>query len=440
MAKQKKKTGVFGKKGWVVLGLVFFSILINSMIIYDSLNVTIPESGGWASRFGMENPSLLYVFSTIAAWISVPGAVFFGWLCGKKSCRFAWGLSLLVNALACVLWSFVNTRGLYLVFIALVNVCGMGFAYIANLNVVANWYPTKKGLAMGLVTIGFPVSAIIATPLCSALLGALGLSGLYYLFAAVCAVLGILVFLFVKDYPEQAGAFPDNDESFDHEQAKRLLAEGLEYQKTTRWTAKQFLKTPNVWKIVFPLGIMELFSLGVMSNFVPRMAQIGFDTATCTPMLACAGLVACVGSYLCGILDQKVGTKKAIVITFLFGIVSLALNVVGGMLTGGVVGDLGYVLIFLAQPIMGIMLGGAANYLVSLVGTIWGRYDFDTGYRVMKPAVAVIGALGITLCGAIGNSFAIGYAYAYSLVCVLCIVALIVAMRIDDTYVGKPED
>ena len=427
----------FGKKGWVILILTFFSILMNSMIIYDSLNVTIPA--GWAVRFGLQNPSILYVFSTVAAWVSVPGAIIFGWLCGKKSCKFSWGLALILNAVVCLLWSFAGSSPAYLILLCLANICGMGFNYIASLNVVSNWYPTKKGLAMGVVTIGFPLSATIATPLCSGLLAGIGLNGIYYMFAAVCLVLGILVFALVKDYPEQAGAYPDNDESFDRALADRLLAEGIAYRETSYWQPKTFLKTKNVWRIIFPLGVMELFSLGVMSNFVPRMAQIGFDTAACTPMLACAGLVACVGSYLCGVMDQKLGTKKAIIITFLFGIFSLAMNIAGGFVTTGTVGDAGYIMIFVAQPFMGIMLGGAANYLVSLISTIWGRYDFDNGYRVMKPAVAVIGALGITICGALGNSFPIGYAYAYALICALCVISVIVALRIDDTYVGKKD-
>ena len=427
----------FGRKGWGILVLAFFSILINSMIIYDSLNVTIPA--GWAPKFGLVNPSILYLFSTIAAWISVPGAIFFGWLCGKKNCRTAWGVALVANAVFCLVWSAAPASPVYLILLCLANICGMGFSYIANLNVVSNWFPTKKGLAMGFVTIGFPLSATLATPLCSGLLAGVGLSGIYYMFAAVCLVLGILVFAFVRDYPEQAGAYPDNDKSFDREMADKLLAEGLEYQKTSVWQPRKFLKTPNVWKIIFPLGIMELFSLGVMSNFVPRMAQIGFDTAACTPMLACAGLVACVGSYLCGVMDQKLGTKKAIIITFLFGILSLALNVAGGFITGGRVGDGGYIMIFVAQPFMGIMLGGAANYLVSLISSIWGRYDFDNGYRVMKPAVAILGALGITICGAVGNSLPVGYAYAYAFICALCVIAVIVATRIDDTYVGKKD-
>ena len=57
----------------------------------------------------------------------------------------------------------------------------------------------------------------------------------------------------------------------------------------------------------------------------------------------------------------------------------------------------------------------------------------------MKPAVAVIGALGITICGAVGNTLPMGYTYAYALLCVLCIIAVIVASRINDAYVGKED-
>lgn len=433
---ERAKAKGFGKKGWGILFLTFFSVLINSMIIYDSLNVTI---GAFAERFGLQNPSLLYIFSTIGAWISVPGAVFFGWLCGKKNCRFAWGIALLINAAVTLLWSISHSTGLYFICLAVCNVCGMGFGYIASFNVISNWYPTKKGLAMGFVTIGFPLSATIATPLCSGLLNGVGLSGIYYLFTVVCVVLGILVLIFVRDYPEQSGAFPDNNKEFDREEADRRLAEGLEYMKTSEWQPKKFLKTANVWKIVFSLGVMELFSLGVMTNFVPRMLQIGYTITDCTPMLACAGLVACVGSYLCGVLDSKVGPKKAVIITFLFGILSLVVNIAGGYVKLAGFNTAAYIMLFAAQPFLGIMLGGAANYLVSIISTIWGRYDFDNGYRVMKPAVVVLGALGITICGAIGNTLSMGYTYAYALLCVLCIIAVIVASKINDTYVGKKD-
>lgn len=423
----------FGSKGWVVLLLAFFSMLMNSMIIYDSLNVTITV---FAGNFGV-NVGILYMFSTLCAWISVPGAVLFGWLSKKVHLRFAWALGLIVNAIAVFIWGQAGNPSIFFIGMALANICGMGYCYMCTANVISNWFPTKKGLAMGIVTIGFPLSATIATPLCSAILQNIGLSNIYIVFAVVCVVLGVLVFALIRDYPEQAGAYPDNDKSFNRAEADKRLKEGLAYQKISEWQTKKFLKTGNTWKIVFALGVMELFSLGVMTNFVPRMQQIGYTVDEVTPLLAIAGIVACIGSYLCGVLDSKVGPKKAIIITYCFGIFSLLLNIIGGFVKVGGNDGLAFVMLLIAQPFLGIMLGGAANYLVSLIGTIWGRYDFDGGYRIMKPLVAVVGALGMTVCGGLGNALPMGYGYAYGLLCLLAVISVFVTMKIDDTYVGR---
>lgn len=430
----------FGAKGWGILILTFFSILLMSNIIYDSLNVTIPVFGGMGWNVG-----LLYMFSTVAAWISVIGAGVWGAICGKKTCRLAWTVSLIVCAAGCLIWSQADNTGsvpVYFVALAVANIGGMGFAYIASLNVVSNWFPRKKGLAMGWVTIGFPLSAVIATPLCSALVGGLGLTGIYVMYAVLCLILAILVWIFVRDYPEEKGAFPDNNPYFDRAEAEAELKAGLEYMKHSPWTTQKLLHTSTVWKMVISLGVMELLSLGIMTNFMPRMMQIihngapVFQQGEVVPMLAIAGLVACVGSVLCGLLDAKVGPKKAIIITYIIAIISIVLNVTAGKIAEG--GDKGTatMLFYLSLPFLAIMLGGAANYLVSLTNTIWGRYDFPAAYRLLKPLVAVVGAIGITICGGVGNSPA-GYGVAYTILGALALIGLIIMFTVDDTQVGR---
>lgn len=432
----------FGVKGWIIMILTFFSILLMSNICYDSLNVTIPVFGStFAQLMGAPESTgatigMLYMFSTVAAWVSVIGAGLWGALCGKLTCRRTWAASLIVGAIGCLVWSQATNAVVYFIGLALSYVGGMGFAYIASLNVISNWFPRKKGLAMGWVTIGFPLSAVIATPLCSALLASLGLSGIYYLYAILCVVLAIIVFLYVRDYPEEKGAYPDNDASYDKAQAEAELKAGLEYMKTSPWTGKKLLRTGTVWKMVVSLGVMELLSLGIMTNFMPRMQQIGYAEGQIIPMLAVAGLLACVGSVLCGLLDAKVGPKKAIIITYIVAIISIVLNVVAGNIKTAGNEGLATVLFFISLPFLAIMLGGAANYLVSLTNTIWGRYDFPAAYRLLKPLVAVVGALGMTIVGGIGNAGP-GYGVAYMVLGVLAVIGTIIMFTVDDSLVGR---
>lgn len=416
----------FGVKGWGILILTFFCIFLDSSLINDSLNVVIDVFSGqnqWSSN-------MLYGFSTITAWIAVAGAAMWGVLSSKISIRWSWAISLLITGVACLFWGTATSPAVYFICLAVSAVGGMGFCYICSLNVVSNWFPRKKGMAMGWVTVGFPLSAAVTSQFVGNLVATGGLRQVYLVYAAASFVLCVLVAIFVRDYPEQAGAYPDNNHKFDNEEAKKELALGLEYMKTSPWTVKKLFSTGKVWLIGIALGIMELLSLGIMTNFVPRMMQAGFVDANGGPapvifmMLGIAGILACFGSVGCGILDAKLGPKKAIQITMTVAIIAIILNLIPTTATK-----------FASLPFLAIMLGGAANYLVSLTNTIWGRYDFPMAYKVLKPMVAAIGALGVSLVGILGRTFS--YAVSYGVLAVLTVIALVLITTVDDSMIGR---
>lgn len=415
----------FGLKGWGILILTFLCIFLDSSLINDSLNVVIDVFAGmhqWDSN-------LLYGFSTITAWIAVAGAALWGVLSSKISIRWSWAISLLITGIACLFWGNASSPVIYFICLAVSAVGGMGFCYICSLNVVSNWFPRKKGMAMGWVTIGFPLSAAVTSQFVGNVVGKGGLPQVYMIYAIASFVLCVLVAIFVRDYPEQAGCYPDNNHKFDSEEAKKELALGLEYMKTSPWTVKKLFSTGKVWIIGVALGIMELLSLGIMTNFVPRMIQAGYvENGGPAPivfaMLGIAGILACLGSVGCGVLDAKLGPKKAIQITLVVAVIAIVLNLIPTTATK-----------FASLPFLAIMLGGAANYLVSLTNTIWGRYDFPMAYKVLKPMVAAIGALGVSIVGILGRTFS--YALSYGVLAVLTVIALVLISTVDDTMIGR---
>jgi MFS family permease len=421
----------FGVKGWGILILTFLCVFLDSSLINDSLNVVVDVFAGvhqW-------NSNLLLSFSTITAWIAVFGAMVWGVLSSKISIRWAWTISLLITGIACLFWGHASSPVVYFICLAVASVGGMGFCYICSMNVVSNWFPRKKGMAMGWVTIGFPLSAAVTANFVGGMIGksgnpVAGLGSVYNIYAIASFVLCIVVALYVRDYPEQMGAYPDNNHKFDNEEAKKELALGLEYMRNSTWVPKKLLSTSKVWLIGLSLGIMELLSLGIMTNFVPRMIQAGYVAEDGSAsglvylMLAIAGIAACFGSVGCGILDAKLGPKKAIQITLMVAVVAIVLNLIPTTATK-----------FASLPFLAIMLGGAANYLVSLTNTIWGRYDFPMAYKVLKPMVAAVGALGVSVVGIIGRS--VSYGVAYGVLAVLAIIALILITKVDDTLIGR---
>lgn len=430
MDTKKKGTSLtslnYGVKGWGMLILTFLCIMLDSSLINDSLNVVIDVFAGMHGW----NSNMLYGFSTVTAWIAVLGAAMWGVLSNKISIRWSWAISLLITGIACLFWGSASTPVVYLICLAVASVGGMGFCYICSLNVISNWFPKKKGMAMGWVTIGFPLSAAVTSGFVGNLIGMGGLNRVYMFYAIASFVLCVLVAIFVRDYPEQAGAYPDNDREYDSEGAKKELEKGLAYMKTSPWTVKKLLSTGKVWLIAISLGIMELLSLGIMTNFVPRMLQAGYVTPDGQPdpiifaMLGIAGILACFGSVGCGVVDAKKGPKFAIRLTMAIAIVAIILNLIPTTATK-----------FASLPFLAIMLGGAANYLVSLTNTIWGRYDFPMAYKVLKPLVAAVGALGVSIVGIIGRS--ISYGVAYGVLAGLTVIGLILISLVDDSLIGR---
>ena len=183
--------------------------------------------------------------------------------------------------------------------------------------------------------------------------------------------------------------------------------------------------------IAISLGIMELLSLGIMTNFVPRMMQAGYvDPATHGPagiiflMLAIAGIAACFGSVGCGIMDAKLGPKKAIQITDDHRLCGhypepdphhrdqVCISALPGHHAGR----------------CGQLPGLPHQYYLGLL-------VFPMAYKVLKPMVAAIGALGVSVVGIIGRS--VSYSVAYGVLAGLTVIAFILVSCVDDKLIGR---
>ena len=47
-----------------------------------------------------------------------------------------------------------------------------------------------------------------------------------------------------------------------------------------------------------------------MVQLFPRLLEIGFDPGMAGMMMLASGLLALPGSYLCGVIDSKIGARK----------------------------------------------------------------------------------------------------------------------------------
>jgi MFS family permease len=154
---------------------------------------------------------------------------------------------------------------------------------------------------------------------------------------------------------------------------------GMDPTSAKIWTTGKLLKTKEVWMVAVIVGINQLVTTGVMSQLVVRNMGLGFEQSAAVGLMTVCALVGVVGSFLFGYIDQKFGVKKSIVIYLVWYCVALAINV-----TDTVIG------VYISVGMVGIAIGAAANFIVSLPASVFGRHGFSDVFAVFFPLMQIV--------------------------------------------------
>lgn len=266
-----------GVKGWGVT-----ACCIGFYIFYNFFNNAANTLFGILTEmYGWQTTDLSFVV-TIGGWVSLLGIVAFGALGKKIGARNVSIVGLVLNIIAFVILALMNSFAMYAVGVILFFISMVAYAVIGLGMLGSSWFPHKKGMFMGMATMGMTICGAAINPIILGCAGSsMGISALFWGCAALCAVL-IVGMLFVKNNPEEAGAYPDNDRSITREQLDAEFAAAQEYKKNSPWTLSRVLKTPQTWLIGFGWGFSMMAASGTMALLVPTLASFGrqdFDTA-----------------------------------------------------------------------------------------------------------------------------------------------------------------
>lgn len=297
----------------------------------------------------------------------------------------------------------------------------------ATINIIINaWFPKKKGIILGWSTMGLVLADIIWVPFAPKMFAAIGSGTTMIIVGVAFFILAILCLFTIKNLPEEAGTYPDGDPTVD-EQFTEVVQQFNEYKSP--FTVGKLLKTRQTWQIMFGWGLPWLCAISVMSQFVPHAVSIGYSADVATVMLSVGAVFALFGSWLFGFIDQKAGTKTASML--MAGIMFVMMICV--LLQP-------YHVAFLWISVIGVeaSVGGVANLVPSMIGTVFGRWDFPAANRIITPLVMVITNLGVTAV-AIILLRGISYSVLYKADCVLLVIAFIIIATMKANFIGKRE-
>jgi sugar phosphate permease len=197
----------FGPKGW--------SMIIFCMLMYynfaawtaDGINIF---TQGYAKEYGWD-PSVLLSFSTPANWIGVIGALVFAQIVVKKGSRFVAAVGLIAQGIILIWFGNIQSVLAYAIAISALNFFASGFGYVVPGTIMNVWFPKKKGLALGWATMGMGFCTATFVAFITFSFAKLGISMTMTIVGVILIALGISSVFWVKDTPELAGAYPDND-------------------------------------------------------------------------------------------------------------------------------------------------------------------------------------------------------------------------------------
>lgn len=325
---------------------------------------------------------------------------------------------------------------------AVINVVSVLYATFALGILVGQWFPTRKGIVMGIATLAFPIANGLLGPFASAVFakGFPDIRGAFLPFFIVSVIGWIIGIIFIKDYPEECGAFRDNDRNMTPEVAKAIMEQEIENKRTSVWTYLHTLKCKEFWFGTICVALLLSCSIGLMSQ--SNAIITAYPELNYTTVMAMVMIFGCIGSFVLGVLDQKLGTRKAMII-------STCLMIIGGVL--GLINNATALMI--AMIFVAMFMGASSNFGVSHAAQYWRREDFSRIFTLSSPIGSAISSaspaiIAALLFGATGYK---GHAGAFTFVLISGVVALVVMLlhkpshikEMDDRYraaAGKPLD
>ncbi len=386
----------------MLFGMILYTFINASSI--DGENVFLPriaQANGW-------DYSLVLTIASIAGILSIFFLLGIGQISRKKGARFTIVLTTVLTAVFLILYTSSHHIFLYAIgFFGTIS-CAMACAYFGIGSIVANWFPTKKGIAMGVVAMGPPISSMVMVSVLKGLTGKLGLAKGTLVVSIVLLVFAVVAFVVLRDRPEDCGETPDSMPAEEYEKLK------AQEESSEKISVKAVLSRGDTWRIIYIVGVCSLTLTGVLSQFVVRFTNSGVPENRAILYLSITAAIGIFGSNLVGRMITQFGSKKAYYISGLLLTAGLLLNFTNVQ-----------VLVWVSLALFGCTLTLIQLFLNAFVVAVFGRKNYESANAVIFPVVNMAGQaclLVISICLSVFGEIR----YSYLFFALLMIISVVV--------------
>lgn len=287
-------------------------------------------------------------------------------LCERFGLRRIMSAGVALVAASCLCFAYADSFPMYCAAAALTGVgyCWGGMVPISL--AVGRWFRDRRGLALGLASAGSGVSTVFAPVLLTRIMERQGMRAAFLWEGAVILLCALLVFLLVRDRPEDLGLTPYRRADAPPEAAQAARKESAGLSGGQR-------------------GLLLLAALFVGATGGPGFSHLtmlytssGYDSLFVAALLSYLGAMISLGKILCGQVYDRLGSGGGN--RFAFGTLLLSLALCCLAPAGGLL------LPLLAITAFGLGMSITAVSPARWAADLYGEADYESGVRTITVA------------------------------------------------------
>ena len=317
--------------------------------------------------------------------------IFTGRLLDKIAPKWVMTIGITLSALGFISASFIKTPlGLYLSFGVLYGIGAAGSGHVVSCVTVGKWFIKKRGLAIGITTVGIGVGTVILAPIAGYIVKNFGWRNGFLFIGLLTFVVGItMAQIFMgKTDPEREGLLPDGEKP-----DERCLNSDAAPPHPQRASLKPVLRDSRFWILVC-CNVLAVMT--VMMTFVHQVAyaiNAGIDKLEAAAAIGVIGITGSIGKFFFGWFNDRIKDAKYSASLGLF-LMAVSMFILYKANTVGV--------LYVFALIYGFGYGSLAPVMPYLVSDRFGRHTLGTVFGLMNFfATGVGGGLGPILGGVI---------------------------------------
>ena len=298
--------------------------------------------------------SSLYTAATLAGSFALP---FVGRIIDRYGSRRVVTLISLAFGLACIYLGYVQNAVMLGIGFICIRLLGQGSLGLVSMNVINQWWITRRGLVMGISGLFVALLGLGFFPIfVNWLIPQVGWRNTYILLG--CVLLFGMVpigYFFFRDKPEQFGLKPDGVQI-------KACQDAANNQTITEenWTRKEAMHTPAFWVIGGSAGTISMLTTGIIFHLVSIFADQGLDSDTAASVFIPLSITMAIVTLGGGVLADRISGRYllALILTGQVAVLIMALNLSNYWL----------VLLF------GVTLGTISGLYRIIMSVLWANY------------------------------------------------------------------